>query len=65
MSEPQDQVLPDFARSSYSSGGQNCVEVAALGAIALHDSKRPDGPIIRIGADEFGAFTRAVKDGQL
>ncbi|MFF4157565.1 DUF397 domain-containing protein [Streptomyces sp. NPDC001678] len=60
--------LPErkWRKSSHSGDeGHTCVEVAALDAMALRDSKRPDGPIIRVGAGGFSAFTRAVKDGRL
>ncbi|MEU1372606.1 DUF397 domain-containing protein [Streptomyces triculaminicus] len=61
-------ALLEFRASSYSSGGQNCVEVAdpaASPSIAIRDSKYPHGPIILIGRVEYSAFTRAVKAGGL
>ena len=50
-------------KSSYSgSGGGDCVEVAAdCDAVYVRDSKAAgDGPVLRIGRDEWAAFTALV-----
>jgi uncharacterized protein DUF397 len=56
-----------WRKSSYSgsSGGQ-CVEVAELpGIVAVRDSKDKNGPALTFSPEMFGAFTKAVKAGQL
>ena len=43
----------------------NCVEVAFVdGAIAVRDSKRPDGPILLFTQEEWDAFVWGAKDGE-
>jgi hypothetical protein len=56
-----------WRKSSYSSGnGGNCVEVARNlpGAVAVRDSKNPDGPKLMFSRAVWGAFTAAVQDGE-
>ncbi|MFF4952518.1 DUF397 domain-containing protein [Streptomyces chattanoogensis] len=51
-------------KSSYSSGGDNCIEVAnlhALDQVAVRDSKDPDGPILAFSAPAFAAFVEGVR----
>ncbi len=52
--------------SSYSSDqGGNCVEFCALGhSRAIRDSKDPAGPVLRIPAAGWFAFTAAVRAGE-
>ncbi|MFB4305856.1 DUF397 domain-containing protein [Actinomadura sp. GTD37] len=52
-----------WRKSSYSGGqGGDCVEVAALvSAVALRDSKDPEGPRLAFAAAEWRAFARRVK----
>ncbi|MGW1907323.1 hypothetical protein BLA24_19830 [Streptomyces cinnamoneus] len=55
-------------KSSYSSGGDNCVEVATQAhpaPIAIRDSKHPHGPLLTFSPAEFRFFTRALTDGTL
>lgn len=62
MSTDQDMEQPDeltWFKSSYSgTSGGDCVEVAAgAGAVCLRDSKAAgDGPVLRVGRDEWAAF---------
>jgi hypothetical protein len=43
----------------------NCVEVAFVdGAIAVRDSKRPDGPVLLFTQEEWDAFVWGAKDGE-
>ncbi|WP_372411032.1 DUF397 domain-containing protein [Streptomyces luteireticuli] len=52
-----------FRRSSYSSGGQNCVEVALsldVRNIAIRDSKIPSGPILRFSPAAYVAFAQDI-----
>ncbi|WP_455360851.1 DUF397 domain-containing protein [Streptomyces sp. SYSU K21746] len=54
-----------FVKSSYSSAGGECVEVAANvpGTVAVRDSKDPGGPMLRFTPEAWGAF-RAVVAGR-
>lgn len=56
----------DWRKSGYSNGTEQCVEIAALpdGAVAMRDSKRPEGPVLRFTAGEWDAFVLGAKDGE-
>jgi hypothetical protein len=49
----------NFVKSTHSSSGGECVEVARniLHAIAVRDSKSPDGPILRLSPTAWAEFT--------
>jgi hypothetical protein len=51
--------------SSYSGdNGGACVEVGTAGpAVAVRDSKHPDGPLLAFPASTWQAFTDQVKAG--
>ena len=54
-------------RKSTRSGpySDNCVEVAFVdGAIAMRDSKHPDGPVLLFTRAEWDAFVAGAKDGE-
>jgi Domain of unknown function (DUF397) len=56
-----------WRKSSYSGGnGGACVEVARNlpGAVAVRDSKDPDGPKLAFTPPEWAAFTAGVKAGE-
>ena len=58
----QDLVGAAWFKSSYSDGGQGCIEVADLRttsyrSVAVRDSKDPEGPAFLIAPDQFAAFT--------
>jgi hypothetical protein len=51
-----------WRKSSRSTGGQDCIEVAQTRASCLvRDSKNPDGPSLAISPRSWAAFTRQVK----
>jgi hypothetical protein len=59
----------DWYKSSYSSNGGDCVEVAtnlvtAQGTVGVRDSKNPAGPALAFPADAFAAFITGVRDGE-
>ncbi|WP_078909855.1 DUF397 domain-containing protein [Streptomyces sp. NRRL S-87] len=51
-----------FVKSSYSSSGGECVEVARNipGVVALRDSKATGGPVVRVGPSAWAAFVSSV-----
>ncbi|MCM2391765.1 DUF397 domain-containing protein [Streptomyces albipurpureus] len=55
-----------WTKSSYSDGGNNCVEVAhgGSGVMPVRDSKRPD-PVIVVGGHTWTAFVSGVKSGDV
>ncbi|MGW4375785.1 DUF397 domain-containing protein [Streptomyces albidoflavus] len=55
-------------KSSYSSNGGSCVEVAAdlvasHGVVPVRDSKVQSGPVLSLPATSFSAFVAGVKAG--
>jgi predicted secreted Zn-dependent protease len=56
----------DWRKSTYSSNGGNCVEVATNlpGIVAVRDSKDPDGPALAFTDDEWSAFIAGVRAGE-
>lgn len=53
-----------WRKSSYSGGGNQCVEVARFGAaVAVRDSKNPDGGHLTFGTAAWNAFLGRVKSG--
>ena len=55
-----------WRKSSYSGGnGGNCVEVAATlpDAVAVRDSKDPDGPKLIFTPAAWAAFTATIRTG--
>ncbi|MET9024831.1 DUF397 domain-containing protein [Nocardia sp. NPDC004168] len=53
-------------KSSRSSGGKECVEVAFLdgGHVGVRDSKNPTGPALVFAPGEWDAFTAGVNDSE-
>lgn len=53
-------------KSSRSSAGSECVEVAFLtdGVVGVRDSKNPTGPALVFTPGEWDAFTAGVRDGE-
>ncbi|MEU9886855.1 DUF397 domain-containing protein [Sphaerisporangium sp. NPDC051011] len=63
-----DPTAARWVKSSYSSdNGGDCIEVATLSVegVVLRDSKRPNGPVLRIPATEWAAFRNSLKSGEL
>ncbi|MFF3264736.1 DUF397 domain-containing protein [Streptomyces sp. NPDC002932] len=59
---------PRWFKSSYSSNGGQCVEIAAnlaasRGVVPVRDSKDLRGPVLGIPAHAFTAFVAGVKVG--
>ena len=57
----------EFAKSSYSSSGGECVEVAlnVIHTVAVRDSKDPEGPILRFTPTAWTSFREALAAGRL
>ncbi|WP_328410514.1 DUF397 domain-containing protein [Nocardia sp. NBC_00403] len=53
-------------KSSRSTSGKDCVEVAHLdgGHVGVRDSKNPTGPALVFTPGEWDAFTAGVNDGE-
>lgn len=51
-----------WRKSSYSSGGANCVEVAfeVGGDVGVRDSKNPGGPVLAFAPATWRRFTQDV-----
>jgi hypothetical protein len=52
----------NWKKSSHSGVRENCVEVAgAPEAVAMRDSKDPDGPALLFSRAAFASFLRSVR----
>ncbi|MFF3781382.1 DUF397 domain-containing protein [Streptomyces sp. NPDC001933] len=61
---------PRWRKSSYSSNGGDCIEVAVNlaafhGLVPVRDSKNPRGPVLNASAASFASFVAGVKAGEL
>ncbi|MEU8888249.1 DUF397 domain-containing protein [Streptomyces sp. NPDC048442] len=59
---------PQFFKSSYSSNGGACIEVAANlaashGVVPVRDSKALDGPTLGLTTHAFSTFITGIKSG--
>ncbi len=65
MTTAQDQTLTrPWRKSSRSTGGNDCVEVAQTGTSCLvRDSTDPAGARLAVSAQAWAALTRDIKHG--
>jgi len=66
MHVPDAEILKvRWVTSSYSGGGNNCVQAAVLGGgrFAVRDSKHLTGPAIVMGSGAWDAFVTGIKAG--
>jgi Domain of unknown function (DUF397) len=61
----RDTPQASFRKSTYSDGGEGCVEAATLSAARLvRDSKDPDGPTLAFTRVAWTSFLDQVKQGR-
>jgi hypothetical protein len=59
---PTSQPNLTWRRSSYTTERISCVEVAPVAdAVAVRDSKDPDGPVLLVSRTAFGLFVRSLR----
>jgi hypothetical protein len=62
--EPEARLTGPWRKSSRSTGGNDCVEIAQTRESCLvRDSKRPVGTWLSVGRHAWAGFTRRIKDG--
>lgn len=66
MTRNTDLAAARWIKSSFSSDGGQCIEVAPgySGIVPVRDSKDPNGPALVFGADAFASFVSAVRAGE-
>jgi Domain of unknown function (DUF397) len=62
---PADPSRATWRTSSHSGANGSCIQVAPTPpAIAVRDSRNPDGPALTFTARQWRAFTAVLKAGQ-
>ncbi|MGX1527388.1 DUF397 domain-containing protein [Streptomyces albidoflavus] len=66
---PALDASPDWFKSSHSSNGGQCVEVAANlvpthNLVPVRDSKNLSGPVLTFPAAAFSSFVAGIKAGE-
>jgi hypothetical protein len=58
---------PTWRKSSYTAGGNNCVELATAGDddVLMRDSKHPDQGHLTFSRSELAALVAAARAGEL
>ena len=65
MPDPTVPACATWRKSSYSGGGNQCVEVAAAaGMYAVRDSKNPAAGCLVLSGGEWKAFLAQIKQHQ-
>lgn len=64
MTRSSDKPVVSWRKSSYSNGdGGDCVEVAQPDAgLFVRDSKRRQGPVVRVGPAAWEAFVAGLRE---
>lgn len=64
--QPEPELARPFTKSSYSNGGDNCVEVGVTGdgLVVLRHSKHPELAPHVYTRDKWLAFLAGAKDGE-
>jgi hypothetical protein len=66
MTTSDDSTFGVWRKSTFSDGGDNCVEVAMTtdGTVGVRHSKNPAGPVLSFTAAEWAAFTNGVRSNE-
>jgi len=61
-----DNKFTGWRKSTRSSGGDNCVEIAVAtdGAVGVRDSKDPTGPVLQFDPRTWAEFLGGVHNGE-